>query len=223
MIEKEIIVAEWKRLANSKNVKLYDVAAYAVIKALYAKSNDKVGVAKGLLLKSFTPITNENKLLNGSTPFSTIKYALYHYYNSELFKKLDETQVKEFREIRKVLMKEDFSDPEFCYILARTDIPKIHQLVQVSHATMQVGHLLGKKNYNIKKLHFCVIDGGSASDIQEALRTKNCKALSFYEPDAEKLWGGDPKGEQTAAALLPIRRSVALRKGLFREKKLLEM
>ena len=225
MTKKETIVAEWKRLANSKMIQPYDVAAYAIIKALYSKSNDKVGVARGLLLKSFTPITNQIKLDNNdSDPFQSLNVAVYEAHRkSTLVKELDKEQYAGYVDGGVAGRKEKFSDPVFCYILARTDIPKVHQLVQTSHVTMEVGHYLGKKNYKIKNLHFCVLDGGNAKDIQEALKTIKIQALSFFEPDAEKLWGGNQKGEFTSAALLPVRRSVALRKGFLREKKLLEM
>lgn len=224
MTTKEKTAALWKKLANEKNIKYYDVAAYALIRAINSKSNEKLEVARALLLKAFTPITNENKLNNGAVPFQRLQWSLNWANWSVLLEELSPEEKKTFLSLVEQLRKEEWSDPEFCYILTRTDLPKVHQLVQTAHVTLQAGHFLGKKNYDVRNLHFCVLDGGTENDLREALRAKNLGlAFCFTEPDADKLWGGNPRGELTAIALHPMRRSAAQRKGIFSEKKLLEM
>lgn len=226
MTTKEKTATLWKKLANEKKIKYYDVAAYALIKAICSKSNEKLEVARGLLLKAFTPITNVNKLGNGARPFQGLEWSLNWANYSDLIKELDEAGKAEFESLWKALRKEDWTDTTYAYILVRTDIPKVHQLVQAAHATMLMGQQVPSWKHDARHQHFCVLDGGDESELREfgaKIQRLGVKAAYFWEPDAQKLWNGLPRKEVTAIALHPLRRSVAQRKGFLSEKKLLEM
>lgn len=226
MTTKQKTTLLWKKLANEKKIQSRDVAAYALIKALYAKSNDKLEVAKALLYKSFTPITNSNKLANGSTTFSGLGYALYRAYWSTLMEELTPEEKEQFLSLMGKLQKEEWSDITYAYILVRTNIPKVHQAVQAAHATMLMGQQVPASKHDARYQSFCLLDGGDETALREfgaKIQRMGIKAAYFWEPDANKLWNGLHRKELTAIALHPLRKSVAQRKGLLNEKKLLEM
>ena len=226
MTTKEKAAALWKKLANEKKIKYYDVAAYALIKAIYSKSNEKLEVARGLLLKAFTPITNANKLNNGARPFQSLEWSLNLLNYSELIRELDAADLPEFESLWKALRKEDWTDTTYAYILVRTDIPKVHQLVQAAHATMLMGQQVPAWKHDARNQHFCVLDGGNESELREfgaKIQRLGIKAAYFWESDAQKLWNGLPRKEVTAIALHPLRKSMTQRKGFLSEKKLLKM
>ena len=226
MTTKQKTTLLWKKLANEKKIKYYDVAAYALIKAIYSKSNEKLDVARAMLLKAFTPITNTNKLDNGAQPFQGLAWSLDYANYSDLVKELDESGKALFESLWKALRKEDWVDTTYAYILVRTDIPLVHQLVQAAHATMLMGQQVPAWKHDARRQHFCVLDGGDESELREfgaKIQRLGIKAAYFWEPDAQKLWNGLPRKEVTAIALHPLRKSVAVRKGFLSEKKLLEM
>lgn len=216
----------WKTLAAKKHITKYDIIAMALIKALNAKSNDKLGVAKGLLLKAFTPITNKNRLYNGAEPFESVIRELY--YNrpviSILFSALNDDEKQPFIDLMKTLSKETWVDNTYAYILVRSDIPPIHQLVQAAHTTMLLGQ---RTKHDANKLHFCILDGGSEEDLKnfgsKILYRNNIKFVTFWEPDANKLWNGLQRKEITGLACYPMRKSYADKRRLFTDKKLLSI
>lgn len=218
--------AQWKKLANEKKIRYYDVAAYALIRAIYSKSNDKLEVARALLYKSFTPITNSNKLISGAFAFQGLKWSLNWANHSELVKELDEPAKTEFKSLWKALQKEQWLDITYAYILVRTDIPKVHQAVQAAHAAMLMGQQVPSHLHDAKYQSFCLLDGGDENALREfgrKIQKLGIKAAYFWEPDANKLWNGLRGKELTAIALHPLRKSFAQRKGFLSEKKLLEM
>lgn len=226
MTTKQKTTLLWKKLANEKKIQSRDVAAYVLIKALYAKSNDKLEVAKALLYKSFTPITNSNKLANGSTTFGCLEYALNRAYWSTLMEELMPEEKEQFLSLMGKLQKEEWSDTTYAYILVRTDIPKVHQAVQAAHATMLMGQQVPASKHDARYQSFCLLDGGDETALREfgaKIQRLGIEAAYFWEPDANKLWNGFHRKELTAIALHPLRKSVALRKGFLSEKKLLEM
>jgi hypothetical protein len=226
MTTKQKTTLLWKKLANEKKIKFYDVAAYALIKAIHAKSNDKLEVARALLYKSFTPITNDNKLINGAFAFQGLEWSLEQANWSELVKELDEAGKTVFESLWQALRKEQWLDTTYAYILVRTDIPPVHQAVQAAHATMLMGQQVPSHLHDAKYQSFCLLDGGDEAALREfgaKIQRMGIKAAYFWEPDANKLWNGLRRWELTAIALHPLRKSFAQRKGFLNEKKLLQM
>jgi hypothetical protein len=226
MTTKEKTAALWKKLADEKKIAARYVAAHCIIRAMHSRSNEKLEVARALLLRAFTPITNANRLANGATPFDSLKAALYAAASSPLARQLDDADADAFASLCQVLRKEDWADPTYAYILVRSDLPKVHQLVQAAHATMVMGQQVPRHEHDARRQHFCVLDGGNESELREtgnAIQSLGLKAGYFWEPDAQKLWGGLPRKELTAIALHPMRKSVAERKRFLSGKKLLEM
>lgn len=216
----------WKTRADNKNIKAYDVAAYMIIRAIHAKTNDKLKVARALLQRAFTPITNENKLNNGCKPFDGLQRAINNAGRSELTNELSALTLGVFIDMVKALKNEDWQaepDVTFCYIVTRSDLPPIHQLVQTAHATMVAGQTYNEVDAN--NLHFCVLNGGNEKEL-----LKFCTKLTvadgisyvwFREPDANRLWNGKTEGEVTAIACKPMKKSFAKKNKLFEGKELL--
>jgi hypothetical protein len=226
MTSKQKTTLLWKKLANEKKISNYDVVAYALIKAINAKSNEKLEVARALLLKSFTPITNDNKTMNGAQPFQALTSALHRAYWSTLFEELSTDEKKLFRSMVEQLIQENWVDTTYAYILVRTDIPPVHQAVQAAHATMLMGQQVPASKHDARYQSFCLLDGGDETALREfgaKIQRMGIKAAYFWEPDANKLWDGLHRKELTAIALHPLRKSVAQRKGFLSEKKLLTM
>ena len=226
MTTKQKITLAWKKLANEKKISNYDVAAYAVIKAVLAKNDEKLEVAKALLYKSFTPITNLNKLSNKGFAFQGLTYALNAAYLSILFEELSTDEKKLSIALIAQLRRENWVDITYAYILVRTDIPLVHQAVQAAHATMLMGQQVPASQHDARYQSFCLLDGGDETALREfgtKIQRMGIKASYFWEPDANKLWDGLRRKELTAIALHPLRKSVALRKGFLSDKKLLTM
>lgn len=221
-IAKHKINELWESLANSKKASSQDMAAYTITKAIFSKSNEKLEVAKALLLRAFTPITNKNKLRNGDHPFQGLIGAINLAYWSVLHEKLDEAHKATFKELVKQLCKEKWEDSTYCYILTRTDIPAIHQLVQTAHATMLAGQRY--PSFDAKNLHFCILKGGNETELRATgnkLTSAGVDFATFWEPDAKVLWGGLNRKEITSLACKPMRKSFAQRKKLFDGSELL--
>lgn len=221
----ENIKTIWKQLADNKNIASNDVAAYMIIRAIHAKSNDKIEVAKALLSRAFTPITNKNKLNNGCNPYDGLQRALHNAKRSRLTNELSALTLGVFTDIVNALRTENWKperDDVFCYILTRSDIPPIHQLVQTAHATMVAGQKF--TTVDAKKLHFCILNAGNERDLiatTDMLKNKGISYADFFEPDSAILWNGAEGGEYTSIACKPMRRSIAKRMQLFEGKELL--
>ena len=210
----------WKTKAAIKKTNRYDVAAYSIIRALFSRANDKVAVARGILLENFAPIANDIKLVNGQRAFQALDDALvglevgvklgtgffgYDFLNDE--------EKKRFAEILKELRKEPFVDTTYAYIFVRQDISREQQLVQAAHVAMVLGQSTKVK---AKNLHFCVFgtpNGETLVDTGCHLDSVGIETVAFFEPDLNN--------EMTAFACLPMRKSKAIRKGLFTNDKLL--
>lgn len=215
----------WKQLSDNKCATANDVAAYMIIRAIHSKSNDKIEVAKALLSRAFTPITNTNKLNNGCKPYDGLQRALIGTKYSRLLNELSALTLGVFLDIVKALKSEDWKperDETFCYIVTRSDLPPIHQLVQTAHATMVAGQAYNEVDAN--HLHFCVLDGGNEDDLLRLCTKLTVAGISyvwFREPDATHLWNGKSPSEITAIACKPMKKSFAKKRKLFEDMKLL--
>jgi hypothetical protein len=212
---KNELIAIWKQLANQRKIQNYDVAAYCIVKAIFAKSNEKYEVAKALLLKSFTPITNDNKLNNGHAEWGGLEQALIWASRSKLYIELDKDSQKIFASLQNSLVREEWQDKTYAYILVRQDLPKIQQVVQAAHVAMVLGQQVPKFEADARKQHFCILALDDNKDLLKELARANRKKLPiarFFESDI---------GQYTALAYHPMRKSFAQRKKLFESRKLL--
>ena len=207
----------WKQIAATKRFDSCDVFVYNVIRALFSKSNSKVEVAQGLLYKAFTPVTNKNKLENGWGEFKALElileYGSYPYGKNfkTMMNILSEEDQVEFIKLVKQLKKEKWSDPTFAYIFTRQDISKEQQLVQTAHCTLLLGQ---NTKVNGNNLHFCVFGVENGCEIFKrylSLELAGVKTVEFYEYNFV----------MTSFACLPMRKSFAARKKLFKDDILL--
>jgi len=211
----ENITAAWKQLANKKSIQNYDVAAYCIIKAIFAKSNEKLEVAKALLLKSFSPIAKESKLNNGHTEWQALASAMVWIFRSSLYSELTEDEKVQFDDLTKKLLKEEWQDKTYAYILVRKDLPPIQQVVQAAHVAMVLGQQVPKHKADARKQHFCVL----ALEDNEDLLKEMAKATRLKIPFA-RFFESDIN-QYTAMAYYPMRKSYAQRKRLFDGRNLL--
>jgi hypothetical protein len=205
----------WKTLANEKRARYYDVAAYMIAKALYSKSNEKLEVAKALLLKAYTPITNKTKLYGGQEEWNGLKGSIDYSMWSQIYNILPEDKQDEFTNLVLLLRKEDWNDKTYMYGFVRTDICKVQQAIQLAHVTMVLGQKFGKKIADSRNQHFCIFglrDENHLKDIANRLAENNIDHVAFYESDIKS---------HTALATVPLRKSYALRKNLFSQEKML--
>lgn len=63
----------WKTLANNKNNTLANHLQYAVLKAMSAKSNDKLEIIHSILTAHLSRISNKNKLANGRSQYDCLR------------------------------------------------------------------------------------------------------------------------------------------------------
>ena len=205
----------WKTLATEKRARYYDHAAYMIAKALYSKSNEKLEVAKALLLKTYTPITNENKIYNGQDVWTGLKGSIDTSMWSEIYKLLPADKQKDFKNLVLKLRKETWDDKTYVYGFVRTDICKVQQAIQLAHVTMVLGQTYGKSIPDTYNQHFCIFGLENKQHLKEvssSLTAKKIKHVAFYESDIKSY---------TALATIPLRKSYSLRKKLFDQEKLL--
>ena len=208
----------WKTLTLKKIIQSADIAALMIIKAVRSKSNEKLDVAKGLLLKSFTPITNQSRLNRGEKSFQALERATQSSVWSELLSTLTEEEKTSFRYLATTLSKEKWEDNTYVYIFVRKDLEKVQQLVQAAHVTMVLGQDVGIKDHDASRQHFCVLGVGdlaALNDVHDFLVNKKIAHKYFKEPDIGN--------QMTAIATVPLRKSFTVRKRLFSNYALLEI
>ena len=189
----------WKTLGN--NITATDVVNYCLLKALSAKSEDKIGIAKVLLAKAFTPITNKNRLNNGETPYSTLKIHLYNLgcrvawkggNNLTIFGQPVETffetpdQFEAYKELVQALGKFDCDKlyRYYCYIFV--DVKSVtpeQAMVQAAHVTMVVGKTMEDK-HDPHKIYFQIVELPDEMKMADlAAAHSKFKFHHFIEPD----------------------------------------
>lgn len=205
---------EWKQKAASKTLTARDFFFRALHKAMDSKAENKVEVFKGLLLKYFTPITNQNKLANGKTPWQTLEFLATSESNP-----WSQTTEEEKVLIRQVFPNPgwghmaDLRDPTYVYFFTRQDISPEQQLVQTAHAASMSG-ATGK--YDPKHQHFIIFGVPDLVALRRRfadLAKEGIKIEAFFEPDIGN--------EMTSFVTEPIRGSFARRKGWFKNDSLL--
>jgi hypothetical protein len=93
------IRAKWKARAALKNIIKEDVSVLCIYRAVIAAEGKEGAIER--LNKSFTPITNQNKLNNGAYPYFGVYSSLYGVRGCPVYNWLDETEKKAVLEIAK--------------------------------------------------------------------------------------------------------------------------
>lgn len=212
------IKTEWKKL-NPLAVTPQNIIAFVAIRAIRAKSNDKLEVAKGLLYKSFTPIKNQKRLKNGATPFQSLEQSLI-YLAERLkwkpesvfgYKLLTDAEKQQLTDLLHQLKKEKWEDTVYSYICVRKDLSTEQQIVQTAHCTMVLGQTIDKINNDASELHFVIFGAENHDDLKnriDELEKRGVNLVKFFETDLKT-------NQLTAFACFPMRKSFAQRKKLF--------
>lgn len=223
------ITAAWKALANAKQNTAQDMLSYIIIRAIRAKSNDKLEVAKNLIYKSFSPVVNGTKLACNcnNIPFHNVDMQITTMVAMTRFSKvplfgfslLTDEEKAQYKALVNQLWRENLDDKYYVYAFVRNDLEPVQKAIQLGHVCMVLGqNVKSDWGKDANHLHFCVFDGGSSE--KELISKMNLKyrICQFFEPNVK----GSRLGV-TAIAYFPMRRSFALRKKLFVNEKLLEM
>lgn len=229
---KQDIKALWKNLAdNKRNTRAHHVQ-YCILRAIAAKGEDKVAIAKHLIRKAFSPISNANKLANGATPFGALHFwnsnaAIFRLgpWDSEVNKHpkiyttvldvpvldvLTEEEADQFGRILSAVTPKSLVR-RYSYFFTRQDIFEEYQLVQTAHAALELGSKL--KPEEVKDLHFTccgVADLRELENVERVLESLKIPFVVFREPDIGN--------EKTSIGVYPIEEH---KRGILRSYNLL--
>lgn len=166
-----------------------DAIHYCILRAVKAKGEDKIAIAKHFIYKSFKPITNVNKLANGFIPFQVFNvYPNYKFIN-KIFdlpaeEVLDEEELKTFKEILGYICYGRNLTRHYAYFFTRQDISPEYQLVQTAHVALELGNQM--KPEMVKGLYFTVCGVATLDDLEQVERVLDSMGLryvTFREPD----------------------------------------
>lgn len=213
--------AIWKQRAALKTITAADVAAYCVLKAVLAKTNDKAAVAKALMAAAFTPAIKQHKIeFHSSRADMTGKYGAAKRAAQAAFDQLHfgslilgcalkdvfdgEEEVALFSSLLKNAAKDLQTAPGryYTYVFVRQDLTLEQQAVQIGHAMQLSGtKLLDKHDPSVMNMVAVgVPDLGGLQDITGALAILGLHYDGFCESDI-----GDGDGELTALAVRPVK------------------
>jgi hypothetical protein len=213
---KQDFVTLWK---NGINHTAVHHAQLCILKAIVAKGDDKLAIAKHFIRQAFTPITKASKLANGRTPFDTAYEQFRGYrwggqhkiiFNLPIEDILDEDEQKLYHEIAKSLS-EGGLVRRYSYFFTRQDIFEEYQLVQTAHVALELGSELTKEE--VKDLHFTccgVEDLEELEAVERVLQSIKAPYKVFREPDIGN--------QKTAIGVFPIEEH---KRGLLRNYNLL--
>lgn len=219
----------WKARANQKGNTLEDTVARCVFIALNSKSNEKVEVLKGQLLKAFTPATNAMRLScqMKDDPFYTVNLAVSSLVSKLMtaqkskvfwFNELTADEQADFVALLYTIqpqVQKGLVDPEVVYVWVDTRLPKIQQLVQTAHAfgvaiagSRRPGMHVDDNHYHT---HIVVFETGDAhnkfNELSRVLGNSTFdKVWPYFDPISTEF-----KHTATSVAFGPIRASHAFR------------
>jgi len=163
---KNLVTAEWKRISTAKEATARDHINYLIVKALLSKSNDKQSVLTGLILKSFSPTTNPNKISNGWTRWKGLELAIgYSGFNHRSIGNIPLKDICTPEEWLPLLnyINEEFIKKEknTIYFFVDEKLSPEQKMVQVSHLAFKVGLQLTKSaKTNPDTTHFIILECG---------------------------------------------------------------
>lgn len=243
LIEKENKMHEkindiWKALANFKVATVEDTLVLCIVKAALAKSNnDKAEIMFNQIKKSFTPVSNTNKLLNGwhewkavslvantLSPTRLRKSPLTVNLNPIEFDIVVELAIK-LREQFNFFGNYDSSnkdsplyDPTQVFFVVNKELEPIQQLIQVAHVASIIGQ--SEQNNDFYNQHFVVYGANSAKELNDHYEWLYSCGVSTHWFTDQDVTGND---SITAIATVPLRKSFAERKRLFTNLTLLTL
>lgn len=190
--------AAWKALANAKKNTVCDHIDYCLLKALNSKSEtfeEKREIAIHLLRKSLPPVTKLTKLSNGRVPFDGITsmwngsllacygQVVLDHKISEIF---TDEEAEEYMKLRASIVRKNLIR-KYSYFFTRQDIFEEYQLVQTSHAALELGACIAATEpESIKGLHFtcCGVDNlYQLEEVEKVLNKMKVPYVVFREPD----------------------------------------
>lgn len=197
--------AIWKTLVDAKQIRVQDTIAYAILRAMASKSDNKREIARYFVAKSFT------KRLKGGMGYNPYQAAITAHFKvlAELKwgKKILQTEdvfifdsdeeMETFKELLESLKPFDF-DRVYTYVFVRQDLTPEYQLVQAAHATMVLGKNLAE-HHNPNETYFTVIGVENLKALNEVKKHVNDSGFEF-----EEFIEPDIGHEATAIAVHPI-------------------
>ncbi len=160
----------YKELARNKKVTINDIISYALIRAIHAKSENTVEIAKFFIARAFIK-TKQWKQFSRD-------YVRDLYYKKEVFgQKIDQELVTKLIELCEYVS-QSYINRKYCYIFVRQDISVEYQMVQAAHAAMMGGFYNKQKPDNI---YFQLIGLPNKEELEKAY-AKHGGHL-FIEPD----------------------------------------
>lgn len=191
------VYTQWKKYLENNQPTAADMAAYAIARSF--GSDDGLSKALHLLYAGFTPIKNQNRLLNGEYPYSTLTniighssmatWSLSYCHNAikgrlkTIFEIEDSEELSEFlKEISKSV-EGKFSTP-YSYVLVRKDLDPAQKVVQSCHAIQEVTMLHPDKHDNTHMVVLQVPDEFALKNVATELkRFRNLKHHIFFESE----------------------------------------
>lgn len=207
----------WKHLVSNRNAEAHHVVQYIVFKALdKAEGNVEraINYALQALCKAFTPVSNQNRVINGHEPLYSLYEAIWkaHWPGREILgapsavMSFEERQ--KFNQVLAGLYNmgtlKEYYQRRYVYIFVRQDISPEYQLVQASHVALKLGFQVALDHslphpVDPSNLYFSVIgakDLAELGQIQDHLKQRGITHHVFVEPDI---------GDQiTAVASYPV-------------------
>lgn len=183
----------WKLVANNKNNNATHMAQYCILKALTARSQNKVEIAQSMLRAAFTPVTNDTELANGRRQFDTLDYQIQRVgmyrtiFGLDLSLFFDEEGYEEYMSFVRLLWKEDIkaNEPDYMFLFVRQDISSEQQAVQAAHAAYVAGSKASPEA-DVNNVHFVLVGVENEEEVKvaaETLESNNVAYYEFYEPD----------------------------------------
>jgi len=147
----------WKTLAADKKLWNIHFIQRAVLIAMNSKTNvPKMDIVHGLLQKHYTPITNANKLANGSQAYSIIKNSAWYlqYCKTVLNVPMEEffdspEEEKLFKELIKGIDYRKLGRQYIYYFTTQEGLTAEQQGVQAGHVLFSLGVSLAKRKLDI--------------------------------------------------------------------------
>ncbi len=160
----------YKELARNKQVTVNDTISYALIRAINAKSENKVELARYFIARAFIKTKNWARFCR--------EYVSQLKWTKSVFgQKIEDDLVKQLIELCSKVTQEYISR-KYCYIFVRQDISTEYQMVQAAHAAMVAGYY---NNVIPDQIYFQLIGLKSKDALVKAHNTHS--GHMFIEPD----------------------------------------
>ena len=185
----------WKQLAKDKAFKPEHFLQRAILTAIRSKTNSpKEEIVYSLLAKYFTPITNKNKLSNGSKRFSSLKKALWSLAwsrektilgvePSKIFETPEE-ETQYFDMLESIEPSRVNRKKYVYYFTIQEGLTPEQQGVQAGHALFALGVSLRNENIDPQSTYFQWIGVKNTSELLDiSAKHPRIQHVKFSEPD----------------------------------------